>query len=235
MHSIEDAFVNLTKPEKLQYSTSSQQEVRATKQILIDDTPEILVAHLKRFSYTIEDTKEYQSIQEQVRKISKSITYPSRLEIPKECFTAAVATPSPPTYTLSGVIYHHGPSTTSGHYTADVKIVGDNGREEWINIDDISLNKISAPKDLVQSKHRVNGGYVNNGSTTMAAALGSKAASNGHNKARHASEDSEGTLFNGVASQVSNMEASESTKTAYILFYTKDRVSLSPMFGTGRE
>lgn len=81
--SIEDAFVNLTKPEKLQFSTSTQQEVRATKQILIDDAPEILVAHLKRFSYTVDDKKEYPDVQEQVRKISKPITYPSHLQLPR--------------------------------------------------------------------------------------------------------------------------------------------------------
>lgn len=66
--------------------------------------------------------------------------------------TAAVSTPEPPSYTLCGVIYHHGLSATSGHYTADVKIFGDDGTEEWINIDDISLNKIAVPNDLAPSK-----------------------------------------------------------------------------------
>lgn len=219
VHSIEDALINLAKPEKLQYSISADQEVCATKQLLIDDTPEILVAHLKRFSYTADD-QGYPNAQEQVRKISKPISYPSQLQIPREAVTAAVATPELPLYTLCGVIYHHGPSATSGHYTADIKTVGDDGKEEWINVDDIMLNKISLPNDLAPNKPR----------SVVAGSMASVLANKNRNKPSASSSSSSspaasaGTNTPTAASVVAgNSDKSGSTKTAYILFYTKNR------------
>lgn len=235
VHSIEDALINLAKPEKLQYSTSAQKEVRATKQILIEDTPEILVAHLKRFSYTIDedgDTKGYQIGNEQVRKISKPIAYPSHLEIPRECVTAAVAALKPPSYTLCGVIYHHGPSATSGHYTADVKIIGDDGKAEWINIDDVTLVKINSPDALSPNKPKPASQLSVSGSvTSMAALLASKGdkgarATNGlSNNSNNSSPSSSAISLSNTATTYSGSSSdssSSSTKTAYILFYTKD-------------
>lgn len=203
VQSIEDAFVNLTQLEQLQYSTSSQQEVRATKQILIDEMPEILVTHLKRFSYASDD---------KVQKISKPITFPAVLHVPRESVTASIATPEPPTYTLCGVIYHHGPSATSGHYTADVKVVGENGKEEWINVDDITLKRIGKPSELAASNPRI--------SPVAAATKTTNGSGKGRNKqVRAQAADSLPTVQTPPASQ---WDISESTKTAYILFYTKN-------------
>jgi ubiquitin carboxyl-terminal hydrolase 10 len=41
----------------------------------------------------------------------------------------------PAHYKLYGVLYHHGDSAGSGHYTADV-LEGGGGVESWVHIDD---------------------------------------------------------------------------------------------------
>ena len=47
-------------------------------------------------------------------------------------------------YKLYGVLYHHGESAGSGHYTADVLHPnGDSGGEEvWLNIDDEAVSAV---------------------------------------------------------------------------------------------
>lgn len=51
----------------------------------------------------------------------------------------------PARYKLSGVLYHHGESTGSGHYTVDVL---DSNREGgstdvWLHIDDETVNRVT--------------------------------------------------------------------------------------------
>ena len=47
-------------------------------------------------------------------------------------------------YKLFGVLYHHGKSTSSGHYT--VSVLRQNGAggsgEEWLHIDDETVNSV---------------------------------------------------------------------------------------------
>lgn len=149
VHSIEDAFLHLAHLEELQYTTSSRQEVRATKQILIDAVPKILIIHLKRFAYTGGD-EDLGGVQ----KITKPISFPEHLVIPSEALSRSLASGSSglnrPEYKLYGVVYHHGLSAGAGHYTVDVR--GSDaadparaGGNEWINIDDIALTKTGTP------------------------------------------------------------------------------------------
>jgi ubiquitin carboxyl-terminal hydrolase 10 len=42
----------------------------------------------------------------------------------------------PAHYKLYGVLYHHGDSAGSGHYTADVLHQTEGGGESWVHIDD---------------------------------------------------------------------------------------------------
>lgn len=233
VHSIEDAFVNLAQPEQLQYSTSTKQDVRATKQILIDETPQVLIVHLKRFSYTTENDNKvgggggYHGFGESVQKISKPISFPEHLKIPREVVTSAVGIPEPPSYTLQGVVYHHGSSATVGHYTVDVKSHSRSGEgaEEWINIDDISLTEsgLSLPvwrdnKEIQEgsSSTSVGLGSPNTvGSTTPTRVSGGKGAQ----KKNKSSNNN-----NGVTTNVTTppWAVTESNKTAYILFYVRD-------------
>lgn len=160
VHSIEDAFINLTTQEHLQYSAKGE-EVTATKQLLIDSMPQVLIIHLKRFAYApVENSADgyangsshagYPS--DKVQKISKPISFPEHLTIPKTAVTDNVSIPGCPTYSLCGVVYHHGPLATSGHYTVDVKSCSSNGKsDDWINIDDIIVSKTNAPEKVAEN------------------------------------------------------------------------------------
>jgi ubiquitin carboxyl-terminal hydrolase 10 len=47
-----------------------------------------------------------------------------------------------PRYKLYGVLYHHGESTSNGHYTVDV-LNGDSGSgEAWLHIDDEAVSTV---------------------------------------------------------------------------------------------
>ena len=51
----------------------------------------------------------------------------------------------PPHYKLYGVLYHHGESADSEHYTVDVLHPngdGDTGEEVWLHIDDEAVSRI---------------------------------------------------------------------------------------------
>jgi ubiquitin carboxyl-terminal hydrolase 10 len=46
-------------------------------------------------------------------------------------------------YKLFGVLYHHGESTGSGHYTASVlRRNGDGSGEDWMHINDETMNAV---------------------------------------------------------------------------------------------
>ncbi len=50
----------------------------------------------------------------------------------------------PARYKLSGVLYHHGEFTSSGHYTVDVLDPNTEGgsRDVWLHIDDETVDKV---------------------------------------------------------------------------------------------
>lgn len=193
VHSIEDAFLHLAHLEELQFTTSTRQEVRATKQILIDAVPRILIIHLKRFSYMSTGLGGF----DEVQKISKPISFPELLTIPREALSRSLASSSnsaggtgtQPSYTLCGVVYHHGRSAGAGHYTVDVRTP--DSSEQWINVDDISLVKTSTPLSPSGSP----------GTSTPS------------------------TAWNGVGGSSTGPSTGgglESSKTAYILFYVQN-------------
>lgn len=79
-------------------------KVKATKRLTISTPPQVLIIHLKRFSYRL-------------GKIEKQIGFDTTLELP--CHDNG----SRAKYELSGVIVHHGRSAHSGHYVAYVKVI----------------------------------------------------------------------------------------------------------------
>ena len=57
--------------------------------------------------------------------------------------SAAVKSAEPVHYKLYGVLYHHGESAISGHYTVDVlQPNGDIGGEAWLHIDDEAVSVV---------------------------------------------------------------------------------------------
>jgi ubiquitin carboxyl-terminal hydrolase 10 len=137
VNNIVDALKNLTHSETLHGDFKSPRGpgVTATKQVLIESLPPVLILHLKRFQY--DNTGGTQ-------KIWKKVGYPLELEIPKEVFTrqkqaAMLNHGGLPKYRLIAVVYHHGKNASGGHYTVDVR--RQDGRE-WIRLDDTLIRRV---------------------------------------------------------------------------------------------
>lgn len=138
VHNIIDALKGLTRPESLQgdFNSSRGNKVTATKQVLIETLPPVLVLHLKRF--------QYDSNTKRTEKIWKKVGYPLDLEMPKEVFPIQARNKFAlhgglPRYQLTGVIYHHGKNASGGHYTVDVR--RQDGKE-WIRLDDTVIRRV---------------------------------------------------------------------------------------------
>lgn len=136
---IQQAFVTMSQREQILYKLNPPKSnvVEATKQVLFDELPHILIIHLKRFTYN--DTN-------QVEKITKPISYPQVLTIPDECLNPAKHITSKK-YSLFAVVYHHGPAATAGHYTVDVKTE----EKAWTTIDDIELKNHEEKYDVEEN------------------------------------------------------------------------------------
>jgi ubiquitin carboxyl-terminal hydrolase 10 len=137
VNNIIDALKGLTRAETLHGDFKSPRgpNVTATKQVLIEKLPPVLILHLKRFQY--DNTGGTQ-------KIWKKIGYPLELEIPKEVFsrqkhTSMMNHGGLPRYRLMAVVYHHGKNASGGHYTVDVR--RQDGRE-WIRLDDTVIRRV---------------------------------------------------------------------------------------------
>ncbi|KAI0266275.1 hypothetical protein BGY98DRAFT_939185 [Russula aff. rugulosa BPL654] len=73
-----------------------------------------------------------------IMKIGKLIQFGPELEVPLDIMVPNAQRPSePPHYKLYGVLYHHGESAGSGHYTIDVLHRNGDGNtgEDWLHID----------------------------------------------------------------------------------------------------
>ncbi|KAM0283818.1 hypothetical protein ACHAO9_009540 [Fusarium lateritium] len=137
VRNVVDALRGLTRSERVQgdFNPARGKDVAATKQVLIDSLPPVLILHLKRFQF---DTEEKGTV-----KIWKKIGYPLELEIPREALSRqkrqTYGEEGMPKYKLIGVVYHHGKNASGGHYTVDVR--RQEGRE-WIRIDDTVIRRV---------------------------------------------------------------------------------------------
>ncbi|XXH03437.1 hypothetical protein Hte_009839 [Hypoxylon texense] len=139
VHNIVDALKGLTRPETLHgdFGSPRGKDAVATKQVLIESLPPVLILHLKRFQFDTEGTGTV--------KIWKKVGYPLELELPKEIFSrqkrnALTAEGAGfPKYRLIAVVYHHGKNASGGHYTVDLR--RQDGRE-WIRLDDTVIRRI---------------------------------------------------------------------------------------------
>jgi ubiquitin C-terminal hydrolase len=105
-------------------------KVKASKQMLIDTAPRVLVLHLKRFSFG-----------SSFGKINKQIKFEETLVLQSKH--------GPTTYYLHGLVVHHGSSVHSGHYVAFVKAA--NGI--WHEMNDSSVHVTSVNKVLSQQAY----------------------------------------------------------------------------------
>ncbi|KAL7623352.1 hypothetical protein AAE478_007033 [Parahypoxylon ruwenzoriense] len=139
VHNIVDALKGLTRPETLHgdFGSPRGKDALATKQVLIESLPPVLILHLKRFQFDTEGTGTV--------KIWKKVGYPLELELPKEIFprqkrnTLTVEGAGFPRYRLIAAVYHHGKNASGGHYTVDLR--RQDGRE-WIRMDDTAIRRV---------------------------------------------------------------------------------------------
>ncbi|KAK9371042.1 hypothetical protein V1509DRAFT_615605 [Lipomyces kononenkoae] len=135
IYTIEDALAKISQTEVISHYKSDKGDmVEATKQTFFEKLPKVLILHLKRFHFAVEEGSGYPSIQ----KISKTIGYKRDLIIPPECVSPQQRG-TPVSYKLFGVVYHHGKSTEGGHYTVDLHY---KHGDAWINLDDVSIKEI---------------------------------------------------------------------------------------------
>jgi ubiquitin carboxyl-terminal hydrolase 10 len=137
IRNIIDAMKGLTSQEKLHgdFNTARGKNVEASKQVLIDELPPVLILHLKRFHFEAEGG---------ISKISKKIGYPLELDIPKEVLSrqkVASLGSNMPRYRLFAVVYHHGKNASVGHYTVDVRR---QDGSQWVRFDDTKIEAIRA-------------------------------------------------------------------------------------------
>ncbi|KAI8633759.1 cysteine proteinase [Xylariaceae sp. FL1651] len=139
VHNILDALKGLTRSETLHGDFGSPRgpDALATKQVLIESVPPVLILHLKRFQFDAAGTGTV--------KIWKKVGYPLELELPKELFsrqkrnTLNAEGAGFPRYKLIAAVYHHGKNASGGHYTVDLR--RQDGRE-WIRLDDTIIRRI---------------------------------------------------------------------------------------------
>jgi ubiquitin carboxyl-terminal hydrolase 10 len=117
--------------------------------VQIEALPPILVLHLERFLYDatadgiVKTSKSVQFAPEleiPIGTIFSFVSHWPRLRIPRGSLGPEIMSPvaaksaEPVQYKLYGVLYHHGESASSGHYTVDVlSPIGDNN--SWLRID----------------------------------------------------------------------------------------------------
>ncbi|KAG8807551.1 hypothetical protein FRC17_004417 [Serendipita sp. 399] len=117
VRSIEDALYGISAIETVSIQSRQGHQVDATKQMLLENLPPILILQLKRFIYDPLTG---------IGKSTKHVQYGPELEIRSAYEYIDLLSPNLKNqqgsrrYKLYGIIFHHGLSATGGHYTLDV-------------------------------------------------------------------------------------------------------------------
>ena len=161
--SVDEAMKAFLKPEKLTKENAwrcdgCKKHVQASKQMSVWEAPNVLVVHLKRFTFG-------------KGKINKPVEYTEFLSVSERSLQAQFASSkhgkaakeeadAPPRmrasgnsaakkYRLVGVVVHHGHSSHSGHYVAYVR--GPN--EQWYHMNDSQVSVVSLKNVLRQQAY----------------------------------------------------------------------------------
>ncbi|PVG01241.1 cysteine proteinase [Serendipita vermifera] len=109
--TIEDALHSVSTIETVSIQSRQGISVEATKQMLIEQLPPILILHLKRFVYDPITG---------IGKNTKTVRFGPDLDIRSDLLSPNGRRGQVQRYKLYGVVYHHGLQATGGHYTLDV-------------------------------------------------------------------------------------------------------------------
>ncbi|KAG2774208.1 hypothetical protein JG687_00009173 [Phytophthora cactorum] len=135
--SIHDCLKAYTEQELLSddaayYCSKCKTHRSVAKKISVYRLPNVLVLHLKRFSYSTFSRD----------KVSTSISFPAQsLDIAEYCASDAVVDGST-LYDLTGIVHHMG-SLNGGHYTAECLNAD---TQEWFDFNDGSVTAIRKPE-----------------------------------------------------------------------------------------
>ncbi|KAL1846243.1 hypothetical protein Daus18300_014317 [Diaporthe australafricana] len=226
-----DALKYFHRSEPITSKNSQGIEVNGTKQTLIETLPPILIMHLKRFYVNGGEAE----------KTWKVVRYPLEFEMPQEILSRQIRNRFTaggrdlPKYKLTGVVYHHGASVTSGHYTVDA--LRQDGLE-WLRFDDTIITRISGeavaeagvedanPKFAAATKNE----RVNESSNNRFAAMGDDDAADNDGDWKQVGPGANGakkhnSAVNGSSSGTSTpknkpvRDHKDHNKVAYLLFY----------------
>ncbi|KAE8982071.1 hypothetical protein PR003_g24145 [Phytophthora rubi] len=135
--SIHDCLKAYTEQEFLSddaayYCSRCKTHRSAAKKISVYRLPNVLVLHLKRFSFSTFSRD----------KVSTSISFPAQgLDLAEYCASDAVVDGST-LYDLTGIVHHMG-SLNGGHYTAECLNAD---MQEWFDFNDSSVTAIKKPE-----------------------------------------------------------------------------------------
>lgn len=111
---------------------------RATKKLTISRLPQILLIHLKRFSFKGPFTDKIETL---VQFPTTNLDLTNYMPPPLPPGTAPKGSPSGPfVYDLYAATHHFG-SLSGGHYTATVRTRGDRGEPQWMYCDDSRITR----------------------------------------------------------------------------------------------
>lgn len=226
-----DALKYFHRSEPITSKNAQGVEVNGTKQTLIETLPPILIMHLKRFYVNGGEAE----------KTWKVVRYPLEFEMPQEILSRQTRNRllaggrDLPRYKLTGVVYHHGASVTSGHYTVDA--LRQDG-QEWLRFDDTIITRISGDavaeagveeanqKTAAANKHE----RINDSSSNRFAAMGDDDATDNDGDWKQVGPGANGAKkynsgVNGSSSGTSTPKSKsvrdhkDHNKVAYLLFY----------------
>ncbi|KAL6945393.1 hypothetical protein ACO0QE_002845 [Hanseniaspora vineae] len=140
--TLSEAFEKYNEEETIVFDRNFS---NSSKQTFLYKLPEVMMIQLKRFEFVSNDSSKnsemtnYNQRYGHAKKINKKIEYELSFEIPKGVISDD-AEEQKNGYNLTGVIYHHGSTPSSGHYTCDI-FNKSNGK--WYSVDDDKVTESS--------------------------------------------------------------------------------------------
>ncbi|KAK0182381.1 hypothetical protein PV327_000527 [Microctonus hyperodae] len=125
--------------------SKTKQQIKAWKQVTLEELPVILILHLKWFDYKLDGCS----------KIFKNVTYGIDLKLDSKFLSVNIGkklTAKQKQYKLFAVTYHDGKEATKGHYVTDAFHVGYGA---WVRYDDSSVKGIAENEVLNPTIPRV--------------------------------------------------------------------------------
>ena len=145
-----DKFVEREEMEEADfYCTQCKEHLAPIKKLDIWSVPDVLILHLKRFTFHRATTTYSSTPFIHREKINDMITFPTRDLDLTDYVRGPTSEEAPPVYDLYGVSEHYG-GMGGGHYTAKCQNPDD---EKWYSFNDSSVHVSSADAAVTQSAY----------------------------------------------------------------------------------